>query len=114
MQRPTPEDSQANVYLDLWDVPGDLKVNTSANTSSWQFVWDTYTAPFDTQISARAVVDLNVGPNDVVHVDSLALTPAAQFRLPAVSVPEPGMVTLAAAGIALLLGWRCLCRGDRC
>ena len=92
VRRPTPEASQANVYLDLWDVPGDLKVETSANTSGWQFVWGTYTPVSNTQISARVVVDFNVGLNDVVYVDSLALTPASHFQPPSIAVPKPSVL----------------------
>jgi len=73
-------DAPAQVGLDLWGAPGNIRVPVPA-VPGWQFVWGVFT-PTVAPVGIRAVVDGRVGTNDVVIVDELAITPLEEFRAP--------------------------------
>jgi len=68
------------VYLDLWDIPGDIQVSVPPRPG-WQFVYGTFT-PWGSAVGIRAVIDGNVQPSDELQVDELAITPLARFLPP--------------------------------
>lgn len=80
VRRPNPSNSKATVYLDLWDIPGDIQVSVPARPG-WQFVYGTFT-PWGSPVGIRAVIDGNVQPSDELQVDELAITPLASFMPP--------------------------------
>lgn len=80
VRRPNPANSKATLYLDLWDIPGDIQVTIPARPG-WQFVYGTFT-PNGSPVGIRAVIDGNVQPTDELQVDELAITPLAQFHPP--------------------------------
>ena len=99
----------SNVYIDLWDVSGDIYVQFDKSFSDgWQFAYETFTAPFDMVIGARAILDFTAGAGDSVIFDNLAVTPFANFVAPSVTpVPEPETYAMAAGTALLALGvWR--------
>jgi hypothetical protein len=99
----------SNIYIDLWDVPGDLDIYFDKTfTSGWQFAYETFTASSDMVIGARAILDLNASAGDSVIFDSFAVTPLESFVAPSVSpIPEPETYAMV-VGVALVgLGaWR--------
>jgi hypothetical protein len=99
----------SNVYIDLWDVSGDLDIYFDKSfTSGWQFAYETFTAPSDMVIGARAILDLNASTGDSVIFDGFAVTPLDSFVAPSISaVPEPETYAVV-VGVALVgLGaWR--------
>ncbi len=80
VRRPNPTNSKATVYLDLWDIPGDIQVSVPARPG-WQFVYGTFT-PGGSPVGIRAVIDGNVQPSDELQVDELAITPLSSFQPP--------------------------------
>ncbi len=99
----------SNIYLDLWDVAGDVHVLFDKTYSAgWQFGYETFTAPFDMVIGARAIMDLNGSLGDSVIFDSFAVTPLAEFVAPSITpVPEPETYAVAVGAALLGLGaWR--------
>lgn len=80
VRRPNPSNSKATVYLDLWDIPGDIQVSVPARPG-WQFVYGTFT-PGGSPVGIRAVIDGNVQPSDEFQVDELAITPLSGFQPP--------------------------------
>lgn len=80
VRRPNPSNSKATMYLDLWDIPGDIQVPIPARPG-WQFVFGTFT-PNGNPVGIRAVVDGSVQPTDELQVDELAITPLSRFQPP--------------------------------
>lgn len=80
VRRPNPSNSKVTVYLDLWDIPGDIQVSVPARRG-WQFVYGVFT-PRGSPVGIRAVIDGNVQPSDELQVDKLAITPLASFQPP--------------------------------
>lgn len=80
VRRPNPSNSKATIYLDLWDIPGDIQVSVPPRPG-WQFVYGTFT-PWGSPVGIRAVIDGNVQPGDELQVDELAITPLAAFLPP--------------------------------
>lgn len=80
VRRPNPSLKNPQMYLDLWDAPGDISVPIPARPG-WQFVYGVFT-PTSADVGIRAVVDGNVTELDELHVDEMAITPLSEFRPP--------------------------------
>jgi hypothetical protein len=80
VRRPSPANSKATMYLDLWDIPGDIQVSIPPRPG-WQFVYGTFT-PSGIPVGIRAVIDGTVQPTDTLEVDEMAITPLSSFQPP--------------------------------
>lgn len=80
VRRPRPFQGAAEMYLDLWDAPGDIQVPIP-DREGWQFVYGVFT-PTVAPVGIRAVIDGKVTPQDELHVDEIAITPLGQFLPP--------------------------------
>ena len=80
VRRPRPFQGAAEMYLDLWDAPGDIQVPIP-DREGWQFVYGVFT-PTVAPVGIRAVIDGKVTPQDELHVDEMSITPLSQFVPP--------------------------------
>jgi hypothetical protein len=86
IRRLNPQGSKSAILFDLWGAAGDILLYSDP-VPGWQFVYGTFT-PGGPTVGIRATNGGPTGPSDVWDVDELAITPAAEFRLP-LQAPAP-------------------------
>lgn len=81
--------TNARIYLDLWDVPGDPAILADRTTTDWQFVWGLFDSRNTTWVGFRVVADSYLQEGDSVDIDEIAITPLESFQLPSFTDGRP-------------------------